>query len=206
MPEPIRQSHALEAFLARMDAPVREAAGLTLDVLAFRGYLNLRGDAADAGFLEAVAKPLGQPLPLVANTFSDGACRVYWLGPDEWLIITEPEREQLLAAQLTEALTGRIFALTDLTGGQISLRLSGTNARDVLATGCTLDFHPRVFQPGQCAQTMLGKVSMLIGLLSVTDDGGVFEIVVRRTFAEYAARWLQRGARRRITHEPEFSA
>ena len=87
---------------------------------------------------------------------------------------------------------GRPYALTDLTSGQICIRLSGEGARDVLAKGSTLDFHPRVFRVGQCAQTVLGKASMLIARLGAST--GIFDIVVRRSYAEYAAQWLYRAA------------
>ena len=116
------------------------------------------------------------------------------------------------ATRLSDALSGRACALTDLTGAQICIRLSGANARNVLAKGCTLDFHPGVFRPGSCAQTVLGKASMLVCLFSTgldpagsgdtnapadsghADNREVFDIIVRRTFAEYAADWLYRSA------------
>ena len=183
-----------------------------MDVLPYRGYLNLRGDPNETGFADAARAVLGQPLPVAANTFTEGACRVFWLGPDEWLVMTDPGMENELSRRLDEALAGQASALTDLTGGEVCIRLAGRNVRDVLAKGCTLDFHPAVFRPGWCAQTVLGKASMLIALSSSLADRAVsgdakagdedgsadvaeaFDIVVRRTFAEYAAEWLYRGA------------
>ncbi len=206
-----RRHQVLEPFLAQTAGPAPEGSGVVLEVAPFRGFLGLRGAPDDDGFMEAARSQLGQPLPVAANTFTEGDCQVYWLGPDEWLVMTEPGREVELQARLAAGLAGRHHALTNLTGGQICMRLGGDNARDVLATGCTLDFHPRVFRPGQCAQTVLGKASMLIGLSRPAQqsadagepaaggsgppvDGGVFDIVVRRTFAEYAAWWLYRSA------------
>ena len=208
MSEQCGRHHALELFLARTGGRGVDSCGVALEVLPFRGFLNLRGDPDDDGFVEAVRGGLGQPLPVVTNTFTHEDFWVYWLGPDEWLVMTEPGREVGLAARLADSLAGQPYALTDLTGGQICMRLSGDYVRDVLATGCSLDFHPRVFRPGQCAQTVLGKASMLIGLSQSADtgvagvggsseppvDGAVFDIVVRRTFAEYAAWWLYRSA------------
>ncbi len=181
-------------------------------IVPYQGYLNLRGDPANAGFVEAVGARLGQPLPLVANTFTQGRFRVFWLGPDEWMVQTEPGGAEALEARLADSLAGQKCSLTDMTGSQICIRLSGARARDLLAKGCTLDLHPRVFTAGDCAQTVLGKASMLIALSRAsceaegehlvaagesadgTDDGDLFDIIVRRTFADYAARWLYRGA------------
>jgi sarcosine oxidase subunit gamma len=44
-----------------------------------------------------------------------------------------------------------------VSGGQTTLHLHGSHVRDVLAKGCPIDFHPRVFGIGQCAQSHLGK-------------------------------------------------
>ena len=213
MSEPLHRRHVLEPFLSRVERRARPGYGVVMEVLPYRGYLNLRGDPNDSGFLAAVREVLGQPLPIDANTFTEGECRAFWLGPDEWLVMTEPGRERALAGRLDEALAGSAWALTDLTGGQICIRLSGRNARDVLAKGSTLDFHPGAFLPGQCAQTVLGKASMLIALSRAGADGAIsgdaqarrdaglaedpeaFDIVLRRTYAEYAAEWLHHSAR-----------
>ena len=72
------------------------------------------------------------------------------------------------------------------------LRLAGRDARGVLARGCTLDLHPDVFSVGAAAQTGLAKARVLIGLV---DAAPVFEIVVRRSFADYLCRWLAHVAR-----------
>ena len=116
------------------------------------------------------------------------SCTIYWLGPDEWLLATEPGIEKDLAAQLCKNLAGQCYSLVDVTGGQVLIRLSGDRAREALARGCTLDLHPRAFKAGQCAQTTLAKTSMLIAL---ADDTPTFDIIVRRSFADYAARWLR---------------
>jgi len=203
--------HVLERFLSR-NGRLRAGRRVFVDVFPYRGYLNLRGDPKDNEFVAAVQEVLGQPLPLAANTITEGAVCVFWLGPDEWLVMTEPGVQTTLESRLREVLAGSTYALTDLTGGLICIRLRGRNARDVLAKGSTVDFHPRVFLPGQCAQTVLGKASMLIARplpqrenagrvdASSSDVEGsaqaaaVFDIVVRRTFAEYAAKWLYRSA------------
>lgn len=212
MSEPVQRHHVLEPFLARTEQRALTECGVAMEVLPYRGYLNLRGDLNDSGFTEAVREVLGRSLPGAANTFTEGGYRAFWLGPDEWLVMTDPGLEVALAQRLENALAGRTCALTDLTGGQICIRLRGRDARNALAKGCTLDLDPRVFAPGQCAQTVLGKASILIALsvagpgLAVTGDtregkdagladgAAVFDIIVRRPFAEYAAEWLYRSA------------
>ena len=187
MPDPMQREHALAAFLNGKTTNGPGSPGVQMEVRPGYGYLNLRGDPGDEQFLQAVQSTLGQPLPTIANTFTAGENTQFWLGPDEWLLATGPGKENGIAEQLEKSLSGQCHSLVDVTGGQILIRLRGSQVRKVLAKGCTLDLHPRAFKVGQCAQTTLAKTSMLIALV---DDTPTFDIIVRRSFAEYAARWL----------------
>jgi len=89
---------------------------------------------------------------------------------------------------LEDALEGMHASLNVVTGGFAGIRLSGSNAANLLAKGCTLDLHPRAFHTGQCAQTGLARANIL---LSKVDDAPSFDVFVRRSFAEYLALWLQ---------------
>ena len=131
-------------------------------------------------------------MPLAANTFTTGKHRVYWLGPDEWLIATGAERASGLGNGLADALAGFHAAVNDVSGGNVELHVSGAHARTVLAKGCALDLHPREFAPGQCAQTGLGRAAVL---LAADGEPPNCTIIVRRSFSEYLCRWLENAAR-----------
>ncbi len=180
------RQHALDRFLR--GAAVAEKSSVTVEVIPNLDYINLRGDPADNVFVSAVNQVLHQKIPLESNTFSTGISTVYWLGPDEWLIVTPGGERPTMPALLEDALSGMHASLNVLSGGQVALRISGDNAAAVLVKGCTLDLHPRSFATGQCAQTGLAKASILI---SKFDDVPTFEVFVRRSFAEYLALWLQ---------------
>ena len=193
MPHRPQRRHTLASFLNGKNVSEPDHSGVQLEVRPDYGYLNLRGDPGDEQFLQVVQTTLGQPLPTIANTFTAGENTIYWLGPDEWLLATGLGKENGIAEHLGKSLSGQCYSLVDVTGGQVLLRLGGSHAREVLAKGCTLDLHPRVFKAGQCAQTTLAKTSMLIALI---DDAPTFDIIVRRSFAEYAALWLQHSGAR----------
>src|SRR5262249_30081917 len=83
------------------------------------------------------------PLPLTANgVAATGPLRVLWLGPDEWLVVTEGEAPELMP-RLERAVAGRRAALNDLSSSRVIIELRGTGARALLAAGCGLDLHPR---------------------------------------------------------------
>jgi sarcosine oxidase subunit gamma len=156
--------------------------------------LNLRGDVASPTFVDAVTGVLGGPLPVQHNTVADhGEVRIFWLGPDEWLITTPEGARSDLKTVLQEALEGIHFALSDVSSGQTTLVVSGPDAGSLLSKSCTLDLHPRAFAPGQCAQTLLAGSTVLLSRLERA-HGPEFELVVRRSFADYLWRCLADGA------------
>jgi len=197
MSEPTTSRHGLEPFLSALPTQERGDECVTVEIRADLGHINLRhinlrGSPANPEFLPTVASVLRQELPIAANTMTMGHHRIYWLGPDEWQIVTAIDASSELLNQIGKALAGLHGFVSDLSGGQIALRLSGSRVRDVLEKGCTVDLTPAEFPLGASAQCGLAKASMLFGL--VDDAGPTFEIVVRRSFADYVLRWLQHAA------------
>jgi sarcosine oxidase subunit gamma len=137
--------------------------------------------------VNSVEKVLGQALPIEPNTVSSGRHQVFWLGPDEWLVVTPAGGAAELAGRLQQASSGSHASVNDISGGQVALVLEGPKSRDLLAKGCTLDLHPDVFSVGDCAQSGLAKAGVLLALV---DDKPSFMIVVRRSFSDYLCRWL----------------
>ena len=182
--------HGLENLLDAVESA--DEARVDVSVLSGRGFLNLRLDPQRREAVDTVARVLGQPLPLAANTFTSGEHRVYWLGPDEWLIQTDAERASNFCSELGEAFAGVHAAINDVSGGHVAIGLGGEYARTVLVKGCTLDLHPRVFRPGQCARTGLAKATIL---LAFADDEPAWTITVARSYADYLCRWLAHAAR-----------
>jgi sarcosine oxidase subunit gamma len=152
----------------------------------FLELINLRGDLRDATFVAAVEKVIGCKPPEKPNTTAAGnGYDLMWLGPDEWLVRSTASHSATqpapLEAKLREAFKGLFAAAVDIGSGYTVLEISGTRTRDVLARGCPLDLHPRLFGVGQCAQSHYFKASVTI--VPTGEDN--FELVIRRSFADY---------------------
>ena len=78
--------------------------------------------------------------------------------------------------------------MVDVSAQRTTLRLRGEHVRDLLAGGCSLDLHPRVFGRGTAAQTLLGQAGVL--LMALDDTGTHYQIMVRSSFAGYLTSWL----------------
>ena len=169
-----------------------KGAAPTVKEIPFLGYQNLRGKSSHTAFLAAVLKALGCEPPLEPNTMVEsGDYRIYWLGPDEWLVITSMEQQSKVQTDLRAALKGVFSSVVDNSSGLTMVEITGDSASNLLATDCPLDLHPNVFKAGQCAQTRLAKAGMTIAPMR---DGSGFEVVIRRSFADYLLLWMQDAA------------
>ncbi|WP_435103086.1 sarcosine oxidase subunit gamma [Arhodomonas sp. AD133] len=150
------------------------------------GMLNLRGPAQQSGFTDAVAQIAGTPLAVVPNTFTrTGPLTLLWLGPDEWLLVADPDNAAPREA-LAEALHGQRAAITAADCSYAGIELTGPDATALLARGTPVDLHPSRFAPGSCAQTRLAKATVILWR---TDEA--LRMLVRRSMAGYLWRWLE---------------
>jgi sarcosine oxidase, subunit gamma len=194
MSKAIHRESPLVRFARQRQAatPAPANGGVTASERAFCGHLNLRGDPASPEFVAAARSVLGCALPLAPNTVAySGHCTVFWLGPNEWLIVVPDGAATAMMAELQRALHGQFVAVTDVSGGQTIVVLRGEQVRELLAKGCPLDFHPRAFGPGRCAQSHLAKAPILLHQL---DHAPTFELIMRRSFADYLWHWLRDAA------------
>lgn len=155
----------------------------------FVAMVDLWADPAGAGGAEA-ARLLGlATLPTTPGTSVHGTdSTVIWFGPQEWLVTSTQRGGEGLEAELHEAVAAAGGAAVDVSAQRTTVRLRGAHARDVLAKGCSLDLHPRVFGPGAAAQTMLALAAVV--LIPLDDKGTDYRIIVRSSFAGYLADWL----------------
>lgn len=156
--------------------------------IPFVGIVNLRGALKSPTFVAAVQSVIGVEPPAQPNTVVQGTdCCIMWLSPDEWMVRSKTGKGVDLPHRLSEALGEEFSAATDQSSGYSIVHLSGPHATAVLSKGCPMDLHPRAFAVGQCAQTMYFKTGVLLRKL---DEEGAWEIIVRRSFADYTARIL----------------
>ncbi|HEX7385760.1 MAG TPA: sarcosine oxidase subunit gamma family protein [Castellaniella sp.] len=156
----------------------------------FPALINLRGDPARPAFQTAVQEACDISLPTRANSTSAGSdWLALWLGPDEWMLRSRqcPNDAAPTVHALEQYLAGQFFAVTDQSSGFSVIQLMGPCAAEVLNKGCPLDLHPRAFPVGDCAQSHYFKAHILIHRI----EEQVWEIIVRRSFADVTARLLK---------------
>jgi len=166
--------------------------GLMLAVPGVVGLLTLRGGAPQAPLGNAVSSVLGlEPPTRLAYTEADGR-RLRWMSPDEWLLSCAPAEttdiEARLRAELGEA--PRV-SITEVSAAWCVLELGGRDVRAVLSRGVPIDVDPAVFPPGRTASTVFAKAGATISNLGEER----YEVICRRSLADYIARWIASAAR-----------
>ena len=154
--------------------------------LSFRSQFNLRGNPEEDRFNAWVKQTFGCDLAVDPNTVSGSdETKILWLGPDEWLVVSSKE------IALEDLPEGCHMACTDVSANRVIIELNGPHVRDILSKCCELDFHPRVFGPGQAVQTLIAKSQAIVEQC----DKDRFLIYVRNSFSLYVAEWLLEAAR-----------
>lgn len=164
--------------------------GIILHEAALLGHLNLRGNAQDAEFLAGVQEALGVALPITpCSSAKSELAQIMWLAPDEWLIVVASGSEYDVEQKLRSYLKGH-FAVSDISGAQTILELSGSNVIELMKKSTGYDLHIDTFPVGKVVGTTFAKTGAHI--LRVGEDK--FQLVVRRSFSDYIWLWIQQGS------------
>jgi sarcosine oxidase subunit gamma len=172
-------------------AALKIEGGVTLREAKLLGHLNLRGNANDSGFLKDVKNALDLDLPLAPCSSAQNAeTTIMWLSPDEWLIIIEGGTEAAVEDKLRQSLSGH-FAVSDISGAQTMLEISGKDCLQLLQKSIGYDLHLDSFPINKVIGTALAKSSAHIRRTGEYN----FQLIIRRSFADYIWLWLQQSSK-----------
>ena len=164
------------------------AAGVTLAETIFTSAWNVQGDARRAEFLDRAGELFAVSLPVAPNSTSrHGGLTALWLGPGSWLVVASGTGVLRDFESRRDALNAAGGALFDVTTSRVAWTIAGAHAATVLAKACPLDFHPRAFADGACAQSVYGHMNALYYRRATAP---VFTVMVARSLARDAWRIL----------------
>ncbi|CAM03760.1 sarcosine oxidase subunit gamma [Saccharopolyspora erythraea NRRL 2338] len=171
-------------LLARASVP----GVLEISEVPFKTQITLRLDPKGAA-AERVGTALGTTLPKQPGEVAvSGNVLVLWMGPDEWLLVAQEGTAEALQSTLADAVGAEHAAIVDVSAHRTIVDVAGSKAEELLNKGCALDLHPRSFETGRCAQTMLARAEVV--LVRRHDAVPGFWVFVRSSFARYLADWL----------------
>lgn len=127
------------------------------------------------------------PLPLIPNTtWEDETGSALWLGLDEWLVTAAAKTAADVITDLALSLQGVHHSVIDVSANRAALELTTLDRHDLLATGCAIDLHPSHWSVGMCAQTLIGKIPVILH-----ERTGSTRIFVRPSYDEPLTHWLE---------------
>jgi sarcosine oxidase subunit gamma len=144
----------------------------------------------DAQLRAAIHGAFGLDLPRPGSSATNDSATGVWIAPETWLILRDGAQGGDLTRELATA-CGDAVSVVDQTWGKSIIRISGARARDVLAKGCRVDLHPRVFGPGKSAVTPIAHIHTV---LTQVDPMPTFDLIVPSTLARDFVEWLRLSA------------
>jgi sarcosine oxidase subunit gamma len=150
-----------------------------LKIVEDAGFTLIQAAGLSDDFDQRLAAAVGDIPSDFGRAIATGSRTVMRTGPSQvWFV--GPENDGLAA-------TLRSFcAVTPLTNSRSRIVVAGAPARQVLAKGMALDFHPAVFVPGQFAQTGVHHMPLLVHCVGADE----FHLYIMRTFAMSLWEWL----------------
>ena len=161
-------------------------AGVVFSETGLLGHLTLRCEPSSP--LIAVAQSiLGVGLPLSPlSSVEQGDLVVRWIAPDEWLISLPNDRVFDLETRFRAEMKGH-HSLINGSGGMTVYKLRGRHVVDMLKKSTPVDLHDSEFPVGKVVSTVFAKAGAVVRRTGESE----FELVVRRSFADYIWLWIQ---------------
>ena len=170
---------------AFLPGPLAESSAATVTLLAPVGRFSLRAREAD---VPALSKAVGVDLPRkIGARAGAGTTEVLCLGPDEWQILTDEADAARLAADCAGVYAEAPHSLTDVSDREISVRIEGPKATELMTLGCPRDIDR--IAAGEGRRTVMDGASVVLW----RDGAESFRLDMWRSFAPHVIALLKTG-------------
>jgi sarcosine oxidase subunit gamma len=136
----------------------------------------------------AAAERLSLPEPLRSAQAADH--RALWLGPDQWLLVSERATARELVERCSTALAGLLHLVVDVSASMHCVSIAGRHARTLLSMGSGIDWSGSATPPGYCTRTRLAQIPAIVHV----DGTDSIDVYVDRSHRDYFERWLHRSS------------
>ena len=188
---PLIETPLQHANMRKLAARTASVQGVTLIEKPVTGLLVLRAGKDKSALQSALSGTLQLALPDVLASSStqteEGAYCVRWMAPDEWLLSCPLSQAFAIEQNLRASLEQSSVAFVNVSGGFTTLILRGVHAIDVLHKSTAYDVHPVNFFADKVVNTVFAKAQVTLRCI----DADHYELIIRRSFADYVWHWIQ---------------
>lgn len=146
-----------------------------------QGMITLRGDFSSSAMKSAVADAAGSEIPQTGKISYGADTALCWMSPDELLVLCPYHVVDDKLAVLTAALASEHALTANVSDARALFRLSGSDAREVLAKLCPVDLSRDAFAVGQFRRTRMAQVPAAIWF----EDDDTACVICFRSVAQY---------------------
>ncbi|MFK7854673.1 MAG: sarcosine oxidase subunit gamma [Granulosicoccus sp.] len=154
------------------------------------GLLTLRAVASKDELNDALQKRFSINLPATLSCHSEGDYCVRWISPDEWLLSCPLDKAYAVEHDIRELVGGSI-AIVNVSGAYSILELEGKDAINVLKKSTPYDVSEKNFSTDKVVNTTFAKTQLTLRVIQPDR----YELIVRRSYADYLWLWLQRAGK-----------
>ena len=119
----------------------------------------------------------GLRLPNPLKVKYNSSTRILWMGPDNWLVISDKKN---ISDTFKNDFTDKDFAITDLSHSRTIIEIEGNLAREVIKKGYPL--YIIEFGEGNCSNSVFPAITITLDFIS--DNPQVIRVLALRSFGE----------------------
>ena len=119
----------------------------------------------------------GLRLPNPLKVKYNSSTRILWIGPDNWLVISDKKN---ISDTFKNDFTDKDFAITDLSHSRTIIELEGNLAREVIKKGSPLNINE--LGEGNCSNSVFHAITITLDFIS--DNPQVIRVLALRSFGE----------------------
>ena len=157
-----------------------------------QGMITLRGDLGGTGIKKAVKAAVSLDVPGQGEAMTDGDFGVFWMSPDELLVLCPYADVDNTLEKAWAALGNQHALVVNVSDARASFLVSGPYAREVLAKLAPIDFAPGKFQAPMFRRSRIAQVPAAIWV----DRPDALRIICFRSQATYVFDLLCTAAQR----------
>ena len=119
----------------------------------------------------------GLRLPDPLKVKYNSSTRILWMGPDNWLVISDKKN---IFDTFKNEFTDKDFAITDLSHSRTIIEVEGNLAREVIKKGSPLNINE--LGEGECSNSVFHAITITLDFIS--DNPQVIRVLALRSFGE----------------------
>lgn len=155
-----------------------------------QGMITLRGDLSAAAVKKVAKAASGVDIPGPGEAKFKSGRGLCWMSPDELLVLCPYDAVAETLAKMQDGLAKVHSLAVDVSDARGMFRVSGAQAREVMAKLAPVDFSTDAFGPGAFRRSRMAQVAAAFWM---TDDE-TFQIVCFRSQAQYVFDLLKAAA------------